>query len=68
MKLPWQKKQSGGGGMRLSSGWKRNVYPRRRLHDQLQQLEQADPESTPRGGIPFFSWEEMQARRPWRRR
>jgi hypothetical protein len=62
MRLPWQK-ENVGGGMRMSQGWKKNIHPRRRLLDQLSELEREDPESARRGGTPVFTSEEFQSRR-----
>jgi hypothetical protein len=57
------------GGMRISQGWKKNLYPRSgRLPDQLADLEREDPESVKRGGVPTFTSEEFQSRRPPGRR
>jgi hypothetical protein len=63
MKLPWQKERSGGTGMWLSSGWKRNAAPRRRLADQISALEREDPASRRHGGAPVFTQAEFLARR-----
>jgi hypothetical protein len=63
MKLPWRNEESGGGGMRLSQGWKRNIAPQRRLRGVLSELEREDPESARRGGVPVFTSEEFQSRR-----
>jgi hypothetical protein len=63
------KKDNATGGMRLSQGWKRNLYPRSsRLPIPLTDLEREDPEAAKRGGIPVFTSEEMQDRRPPGRR
>ena len=65
--MNWPRKRRSadtGTGMRLSQGWRKNIYPRRRLLDQLSELEREDPESIKRGRAPTFTSEEMQARRP----
>jgi hypothetical protein len=68
MKLPWQKERSGGTGMWLSSGWKKNIAPQRRLRGVLSELQRDDPEARRRGGAPTFTQAEFLARRPPGRR
>jgi hypothetical protein len=63
------KKDGATGGMRISQAWKRKTHFRSdRLPDQLQDLEREDPESRRYGGVPTFTPEEMQDRRPPGRR
>jgi hypothetical protein len=67
MRLP-RPKEKNGGGMILSQGWRKNAYPRSRLSDPLAALEREDPASRRYGGAPVFDSQQMQNRRPWRRR
>jgi hypothetical protein len=68
MRLPRRQEKSSG-GMRLTRGWQKNIYPRSsRLPDHLADLEREDPEAAKRGGVPTFTSEEMQDRRPPGRR